>query len=572
MHASIGIFLNISRSSRSGQWVFAALAAMGILLSGQSAFSATAADPAKPLPRTEAPVAVDALLLAIQSLLSEMGLYHGALDGRLSKATQDAIRLHQKAWNLKQDGLPSEDLMQHLEMVAGMRRIERRLKQTKVEQISGAKRLIEESPATRRLLLEAAARPMPTVDDPKSCFSLPQPECLSVLARQSALAAPEGSMRDWALSEVASEAAEAGVPLMAWEVASRIQDPRTLIAALGSVARALAEGGYFQAALEALEAIPDVARRCEAALLLAQRQAEAGKVDGARSARSLAVRMLERLEHPEEILSARLKLAEIAIRLGEEGAATRWRIEAEQRLLTLPADARPGAMVNLSMIETSLKRFDASLQWLLQVQDGLLRVPAELKLIDALARAGREAEAENLSRNIEAPRYRVLAQVRLALAEVTLGDQDEAKRHLRDAAVMVRQIDLPFAKAFGESQIAMAWQSLGESGIAEATARVIEDEAIKAHTLWRLTDLVPQSHRDILRVEAEAATKALADPFGRVWMFAELVRERSRLGDKAGAGAYLSRGLAVAEAITDSWSRSRALAALAGAMAEMQRP
>ncbi len=572
MNAFTEMSLYISGNLRSRQWGIALFLVLVFLLPWHSSSPAALSDPPQSSSKTEAPVAVDALLLAIQSLLGEMGLYHGALDGRMSKSTQEAIRLHQKAWNLRQNGLPSEDLLQHLEMVAGMRRIERRLKQTKAEQITGAKRLIEESPVTRRLLLEAAARPQPSVENPQSCFDEPRPECLAILARQAALAAPVGSMRDWALSEVASEAAEAGVPLMAWEVASRIDDPRTLIAALGSVARALAEGGNFQAALEALEAIPDTARRCESALNLAQRQAEAGKDAGARAARNLAVQMLDSLKMPEEILAARLKLAEVALLLGESGAASRWRLEAEQRLLSLPVDARQGAMASLSMIETSLKRFDASRQWLLQVQDGLLRVPAELKLIEAMALAGRGDEAEALADYIEAPRYRVLAQVRLASAKIKLGNKAEAKRHLRDAGIQVSAIDLPFAKAYGESQIALAWQALGENETAEAMARVIEDEAIKAHTLWRLSDVVPLGRRDILRIEAELATKAHADPFGRVWMYAELVRERSRQGDKAGALAHLARGLTVAEAISDSWSRSRALAALAGAMAEMQRP
>lgn len=545
--------------------------AVALILAGP-AWAATKNDPVKSSGQTAAPVEVDALLLAIQSLLGEMGVYHGAIDGRLTPATIEAIRLHQKAWNLKQTGRPGEDLLQHLEMVAGMRRIERRLKQTKAEQISGAKRLIEESPATRRLLMAAASRPLPVVADPKTCFNAPKPECLSVLARQAALAAPAGSMRDWALSEVASEAAGAGVHQMAWEVASRIDDPRTLIAALESVSRALASGGYFQAALEALAVIPDPPRRCEAALTLAQRQAESGNLEGAKAARTVAENMLDSLKYPEESMSARLKLAEIALLLNEEGSAIRWRVEAEKRLLLLPSDSRQGAMANLSMIETQLGHFDASRQWLVQVNDGLLRVPAELKLIEAMARAGRGTEAEALAKEIDLPRYRVLAHVRLSSAAFAQGKVAETQRQLRTAATMAQAIDLPFARAYGESQIALGWLALGEYATAWAMTKAIEDEAIRSQTLWRLADAAPPDIKNALRQEAEDAARAYADPFGRVWMYAELARERKRARDGVGAREHLARGLVLAEAIKDHWSRSRALAALAGALAELGRP
>ncbi len=571
MRVSAGKTRQISIRPGWGQWVLLLGATLLLVMPWSASSPAALKDPVIPSSKQQAPLQTDALLLAIQSLLGEMGLYHGELDGRLSPATVEAIRLHQKAWGLKQTGQPGEDLLQHLEMVAGMRRIERRLKQTRAEQITGAKRLIEESPATRRLLIEASARPLPLVGDPKDCFRNPQPECLSVLARQAALAAPAGSMRDWALSEVASEAAEAGVHQMAWEVASRIDDPRTLISALESVARSLAAGGYFQAALEALDVIPDAARRCEAALLLSLRQAEMGHVESARAARAVAERLLDSLKQPEETLSARLKLAEIALRLGEEGAAMRWRIDAEKRLLTLPFEARQSAIANLSMIETTLKRFEASRQWLVQVNDGLLRVPAELKLIEAMARDGRGVEAEVLAQRIELPRYRVLAHVRLADAALFLNKPDEARRQLRTAAVLVQAIDLPFARSYGESQIAMGWQMLNDTQTAQSQAMIIDDEAIKAQTLWRLADQSSGQFRSSLSAEAEAATQAYADPFGRVWMYAELARENSRKGDRASALGHLFRGVSVAEVITDAWSRSRALAALAGALAEVSR-
>lgn len=563
--------MHVSSLSRSGQCWLRLVLALALSLPEFGALAATPSDPAKATRSGSEAVPVDGLLLAIQSLLAEMGLYHGALDGRMTPATADAIRLHQKAWNLRQTGQPSEDLLQHLEMVAGMRRIERRLKQSRVEQISGAQRQIEESPATRKLLLAVASRPLPTVDDPKKCFASPEPECLTILARKEALASPPGAMRDWALSEVSSEAAEAGAPMMAWEIASRIEDPRSLIAALGSVAKSLAEGGHFQASLEALEAIPDPVRRCEAALALSYRQAEFGQVANAKAAREVGLRMMDRLKQPEDAMSARLRLAEIALRLGEAKDADGWKGEAERRLNALPADARQGAMASLSSIETGLGRLDVSRQWLVQVHDGLLRVPSELKLIDAMAETGREAEAQNLVREIEQPRYRVLGLVRLAHYRINSGDGNGAERFLREAAALVGSIDLPFAKAYGESQISQAWQTLGRDETAWATARSIEDEAIKAQTMWRLSDASKSKRKTTEIDEAKAATQAYADPFGRVWMYAEMARERHRLGDGANANAHLSRGLALAEAIKDPWSRSRSLAALAGALAEMRR-
>lgn len=544
---------------------------MAFILPISPVLAATAKDPVKLAPSANEAAPVDALLLAVQSLLAEMGLYHGPLDGRMSSATADAIRLHQKAWNLKQTALPSEDLLQHLEMVAGMRRIERRLKLTRTEQISGARRLIEESTATRRLLMSAASRPPTAVDDPKRCFLAPAPECLTVLARQSALASPAGAMRDWALSEVASEAAESGVHLLAWEVASRIEDPRTLISALEAVARSLSDGGHFQAALETLEALPDPARRCEAALVLALRQAESGNGNGARSARRVALAILDKLRQPEEVMGARLKLSEISLRLGETEQALSWKADAEKRLSSLPADSRQGAMANLSIIESGLGRFDASRQWLVQVHDGLLRVPGELKLVDAMILAGRGREAQAMVKEIDQPRYRALALVRLAAAAAEMGQSEDAERQLREADVLVQSIDLPFAKSYGQSQIALVWQKLGKEELAAAIVRTIEDEAVRAQTFWRLSDKAAAKDRDKFIQEAQAATQTYGDPFGRVWMFVELSKERLRQGDGKGASAYVARGMLVAENIKDSWSRARALAAMAGAYSALRK-
>ncbi len=62
-------------------------------------------------------VRLSALVSRIQDVLAELGLYTGPSDGRVSPATDRAIRIYESQVNLAVTGRPTRELLDHLETV-----------------------------------------------------------------------------------------------------------------------------------------------------------------------------------------------------------------------------------------------------------------------------------------------------------------------------------------------------------------------------------------------------------------------------------------------------------------------
>lgn len=510
------------------------------------------------------------IVLAIQSLLSELDLYHGSLDGRTSAALSDSIRLHQKGWGLSQDGRATEDLLQHLEMVVGMRRIDRRLGAAREEQIGAARRLLLEHPATRDLWREGKAAPSPAVGtDSALCLDDPSVRCLLSHALGAALRAPEGQMRDWALGDVVAVYAKAGWSGEALAAASGLADPRSLMAALEAIVRGLAESGDSDAALAALEVIPDAPRRADALLAVIQGQIEDHDSTRARENLRHLAGHVGGLTAPHLQVALLARMAELAARIGDADAAQDWIAEARHLLIGASAEMRA---VGHAMIAASLAVLDRPVEAageLERVDDALTRVAAQMALAESQLRAGQADQALLTLDRVESPRYRVVALCRLAIAMAASQGRDPASALLDQAAQAVDAIDLPFARAYAQSRLALARSEIGQIDQALAAAGRIEDPALRAQVYWTLHD-GPQG-QSVAQDLPEGAGRVIPDSFSRVWMFADLARARLKAGDREGATRHWRRALDSARPITDLWTRARAFAVLASLVIDLER-
>ena len=78
------------------------------------------------------------LILRIQRKLSEAGLYHGPLDGRVGPLLEDAIRTYQIRHGMTPNGEPSEALVKQLETRGDVDALLKRLDVTRQRNLEAA--------------------------------------------------------------------------------------------------------------------------------------------------------------------------------------------------------------------------------------------------------------------------------------------------------------------------------------------------------------------------------------------------------------------------------------------------
>jgi hypothetical protein len=258
------------------------------------------------------------------------------------------------------------------------------------------------------------------------------------------------------------------------------------------------------------------------------------------------------------LLAARA--AEIEARLGES-ARFLSRVDAIRNgLLRIDPEVRAVGMVALASALALADRPEAALAELRHVRDPLLRMPGEMLILEALARLGRIDETLALVRSVDLPRYKVVAACRAAVKLAERGERGEASRLLLQAEKDAAAVDLPFARAYAQSRVALARKELGETEAALKLSIAIEDPQLRAQVQWELAS--DPSWSDRILPLAEESSLEIIDPFTRVWMFSDLARDRAARGRGEETKEHLNRAVEEARTIKDPWSKARALAVL----------
>jgi tetratricopeptide (TPR) repeat protein len=453
-----------------------------------------------------------------------------------------------------------------------------RLKKARKSTTEAARTLLMSRPETRNLLKGAESLDN-TAHDSKSCMTTPEPRCLLVEASISAKDIEKPEMRDWALGEILTAQARAGLAEDAIATTRRIHDPRLIVVALRDIAKAQATTGETEAALAAVDIIPDLAQQVEAYVAIAEIQADQGQIQEASETAKHLETYLSRIKTPLSKITFHTRIAVILFKAGhiEQSASHLTAAEKLVHNIDQEKDRNEGKRyVAGAYAETDNP--SRALDVLKSIKSSSEDAPVLIAAATRLAQAGDSNEALITADAIEAVRYRSLVLARIASYQAGAGDLESARTTMDKALAAAITIKFPFAKAYAYSRIALALNEISVSAdndvklLEEAlkTAGMIKDERLKAHILWSITDVRDaandKSGAATAKQKAETATEDIKIPFSRVWMLCDIAEERAKRGAIDAAWSLFDDALTEAKTISHPWGRARSLGKVASTM------
>lgn len=552
--------------------------------------SLIAADPAEAARRSDSPSGFtapgitggDKLVRKVQQLLSDMGFYRGAVNGRKTRDLEVAIRRYQRRTGRQATGKVSEELINHLDTQSRVGVMLQRLDRTRKNTKEAARQALLGSTQTRGLISkEATSEVADPTRDASPCFRDPGQACLLKEAVESAKAIAKNELRDWAFGEILVSQAKAGFVEDAVATVRRIGDARLIIVALRDIARAQANAGLVEGALAAAAIIPDRYKRLEALAAVADIQVERGALDSALETAAQIAFEARRLESPLQRVSLLAQMAVVFNRVGNPKGGSRLLRDAQNiaRSRELIRDTgrteRGAALRHVAAAFSEIGQPARALSLVEDVSGTYDRTAVLMSVATALAKAGETVAALETADQIGSPRYQSVVLGRIAVSQAKRGDHRTASKTIERALDQAREIKMPYARSYSIGQLSLSLIQIGigqGAGLllqAVQTADDIENERLRAYALWTAASAQARQGSDIESARtvalAEDATKKITSALSRVWMFGDLASEHARGGDRGEALAAFGRGLAIAENIQNAWGRARALAKLAGA-------
>lgn len=534
------------------------------------------------------------LIERIQDGLARQGFYLGPIDGLFGPRTEAAIRAYQKSADLPVDGRPSEQLAIDLETGGKVGELLGRLEKSRATATQNARAALLARPETRALIegaddgaddganegaAQALDKALDKTLDQQACMASPTPRCLLADAAESARNIEKPEMRDWALGEILTSQARAGLAQEALATTRRIHDPRLIMVALRDIAMAQAEAGQTEDALAAVDIIPDQVLQVEAYVAIAEIQANRGHAaEAAQTARHL-LDYLNGLAAPLTKLTFRTRIAVILHKAGQSAQADEFLTAADALLNGIAdADERAEGQRYIAAALAENGKPAQAMEVLKGVESGAHDVPVLIAAATKQAQFGEDAEALITAEAIEAVRYRALVLARIASYQAGAGNLDKARTTLDKALEAAKQIKFPFAKAYAFSRIALALNDVGISAGNDAAfldealeaAHLIKDDRLRAHIFWTIADerrrAADADGAALAQTEADKAADDIISPFSRVWMLCDIAEERARRGELDAAWEVFRTALDEARTITHPWGRARALGKVAGTM------
>ena len=514
----------------------------------------------------------------VQEVLSDLGIYNGPIDGRLSSATDRAIRIYQDQVRLVADGRATQELLDHLETVGRANRLISKIADIKARHIDEARAALAQQEETRTLLENRSVETADPTRDPAACLATPTPRCLLDEALESAKGVGDEKFRDWAYGDIVVAQAEVGLSDDAFRTAARIEDPRLIIAALRNIAQAEAATGRLNHANAMAGLVPDPWSRIEALVSISLAAARAGDPEAAlESVRSIGVLSSE-VERPQRVVAALAKLL-VSLRRAQAPAASASAFDLAREIVTggslVGADEeRSRSDVAAALAATGDP--DEALTAARQIRDGSLRRPVLLAVAGAHARAGASDEALSVAETVSDPRYRSVAFSEIALAMVRSGDVDGARRVVDRALADGQTIDerFTYAKGYALSRAALTLVEMASHEDAAAAAARIKDDGLRARTQWAIAAALRRAgsteEAEAMFALARQSVDAARSALDRAWTFCGIATASSRAGDDDLAQDAFERARRGAATITSAWARANVLTKLATTLREIR--
>ena len=516
------------------------------------------------------------LILDIQELLTELGLYHGPLDGIVGAGTGRAIRIYQDQTKLLVDGRATPALLKHLQTVGQANRLVRRIASVKERKIDQARAALARRSETRALLRRGTVEPADPTRDASGCLAAPNAGCLLDEALESAKAVADRRFRDWALGDIVVAQIKADFPALAFDTVGRIDDPRLIITGLRNIAQIQASRGRLPESRAMAELIPELWGQLQAKVSIALAEAGAGNADAALlTARDITV-LSRRLDRPARTVAA---LGQLATRLRKAGAVPAADLLLEEALEFVThrpmSDAdRQNSLSEVAVAVAEGGDLNRARHLIENVDADALRRPVLLAAAGVLARGGDGGEALQAAAEIRDARYRSVALSEVAIALVNSGATEEAReitnRALRDITVIDERFT--YAKGYATSRAAAALIELGALSSAFDAARTIGEPALRAKALWRVAAAQARDGKDASGTFA-LAHDAVADinsALDRAWTYCSIASASAEAGDhELGRQAFNSARDIVAT-IRSPWARANAFTKLASTLLDIQ--
>jgi tetratricopeptide (TPR) repeat protein len=522
-----------------------------------------------------------------QQSLKRMKFYDGPVDGRMSPAVRDAIKIYQRALGRNPTGKITRGLVDNMDTQEKVGAMLNRLQGVRQAKIDAARKALLERDETKGLLDDAARREVadPT-RDASACFRDPTEKCLLHEAVESAKGVFKLELRDWAYGEILVSQAKAGLLSEAVSTVRRIGDARLIIVALRDIARAQAREGRIAESLETTKIIPAAFKRLEALVSVAEIQAEKGDQAGARTTARRAIGLLEELDNPLQRVTVLTQMAVILSKAGDD-IGSQAAIGSAERLIGENPDGKKlgaielgAALRHVASAYAQLGNPDHALRLLENVSGDYDRIAVLMSVAKAQANSGQTDAALDTAGRIETDRYQSVMIGQIAAQIARRGEPDKAFALVRYALSKTEAIDLPYAKSYATGQIVLSLIDIAEkldTGAFERaieTSERIENNRLRAYALWSIARAqsrkgMSEGSRDT-EARARRATDAIGSSLSRVWMLSDIATEIVRGGDRERARRTFDNALAIAKNIDNGWGRARALARLAAALHEIQ--
>ncbi|MCK5576062.1 MAG: hypothetical protein KAI28_09615, partial [Sphingomonadales bacterium] len=378
------------------------------------------------------------------------------------------------------DGVPSTSLAIDLETGGKVGQLLNRLETARTAAAQSAREALLSRPETRHLVnAPTAADSAP--HDSKACMARPEPKCLLIEASISAGDIEKPEMRDWALGEILTSQAKAGLAGDALSTTRRIHDPRLIMVALRDIAKAQAASGHNAEAMAAVDIIPDLEQQVEAYVAIAEIQANNGQLSEAEKTAIHMVDYLRRMDNPLTKIQFRTRIAVIVYKTHNDALSQKHMRAAEALVSTIRnASDRDEGLRYIAGAHAETGDPAKAMTVLKRVTKAGDDFPVLIAAATGLAQAGEAGEALITADSIEAVRYRALVLARIASYQAGSGELDSARAALDKALLAAKKIKFPFARAYAYSRIALA---LNDVGISASNDADLLGRALEATTL-----------------------------------------------------------------------------------------
>ena len=253
----------------------------------------------------------------------------------------------------------------------------------------------------------------------------------------------------------------------------------------------------------------------------------------------------------------------------------------------IDAGALGVALRHIAKAFAETEQLAQALNILSDVSDNSNPTPVLIAAATKQALAGDAAAALAAANTIEAVRFRTVVLGQIALTKAENGDKDAADVTLKLALAAIEKIKFSYARSYAVSRVSLAMAGIGKlpdagaraDGLffnAVAAARKIDDNRLRAHTLWTIAAEQIRAGDDPgaqkTKTYANQATGDIKSTLSRVWMFSEIATGHAAEGEEIAAWAAFDHGLTVARSIDNSWGRARAFGRLAATLIKLVDP